>query len=44
MIVDDLQCRFCNEKFIETEVTLVNRTAIISGCNKGKAILPPLSQ
>ena len=40
----DLECRFCNAKHFESEVTLGDRTAFTSCCHKGKAILPPLSQ
>jgi hypothetical protein len=40
----DLQCRFCNAKHFESEVTLGERTAFTSCCHKGKAILPALSQ
>ena len=39
-----LQCRFCNAKHFESEVTLGERTAFTSCCHKGKAILPALSQ
>lgn len=39
-----LQCRFCNAKHFESEVTLGDRTAFTSCCHKSKAILPALSQ
>ena len=40
----DLECRFCYAKHFESEVTLGDRTAFTSCCQKGKAILSPLSQ
>ena len=39
----NLECRFCNAKHFEPEVTLGDRTAFTSCFHKGKAILPPLS-
>ena len=37
-----LECRFCNPKHFESEVTLGDRTAFTPCCHKCKVILLPL--